>query len=165
MEALAALGLASNVVQFVTFASQLVSAGDEMYGSASGTTKRTIELEKIYSDLATFSSKLQGEGERQPWSLGFSLSAESQRLEDAEAKAKAHINALKALASDCRLVCDELLGVLKKLKVSGGRCRAFRSVMAAIRAVWDKEKVEDITARIGRLQSMMTLHFFPIIRY
>ena len=67
MDPLSAIGLASNVVQFVDFASRLISTGTEVYESVSGVTDRTLELERIYKNLSSFSLKLQENGEDQPW--------------------------------------------------------------------------------------------------
>lgn len=51
IEALAAIGLAGNVVQFADFASQLVKAGRELYKSANSTTVKNEELELLARHL------------------------------------------------------------------------------------------------------------------
>ena len=45
-EALAALGLAANVVQFIDFVSNLISSSSEVVSSAQGSTERDRELEQ-----------------------------------------------------------------------------------------------------------------------
>lgn len=48
------------MVQFVDFVSKSISAGVEIAESAEGATERTLEIEKIYSSLNHFSSRLEG---------------------------------------------------------------------------------------------------------
>jgi hypothetical protein len=61
MEALAALSLASNVLQCIHFVPRLISEGSEIYTSLSGASQKTIELEKIFQNLSDVSSRLQPE--------------------------------------------------------------------------------------------------------
>ena len=55
MEALAAVGLAGNIVQFISFASETLSKSREIYLSASGTTEEYMDLKLISQDLLSFS--------------------------------------------------------------------------------------------------------------
>jgi hypothetical protein len=61
---LAVLGLASNVLQFVDFVLKLNSTGTEVAGSLNGASERILEIEKVYSSLDNFSSKLNVKGIR-----------------------------------------------------------------------------------------------------
>ncbi len=58
MDPLTALGLASNVLQFVDFVAKLVSTGVEVAGSVQGASEETVDLEKIYKSLQALSSRL-----------------------------------------------------------------------------------------------------------
>ncbi len=162
MEALAALGLTGNVLQFIQFVSALLSTGSEVYSSASGASESTIELEKIYERLSAFTSSLQSQGTTQVSRLsgtrGFpTFTQTTENL--------AHIGALNDLAKDCKELCDRLLETIRKLKVEGGRWRRFRSFMAALEAAWDSKKIADLEARLDRFQRVISFHFFPILRY
>ena len=153
MEALAALALAGNVLQFVQFVSVLVSTVSEVHDSASGASERTIELENIYERLSAFTSSLQIQE-----STG--VSAFTQTTENL-----AHIRAVSDLAKDCKGLCDQLLETIRDLKVEGGRWRRFRSFKAALKSAWESEKIDALEARLDRLQRVILFHFFPILRY
>jgi hypothetical protein len=55
-----ALGLASRVVQFITFASSLVSKTNEISKSTHGTLAENLELEAIASNLQELSKEIRG---------------------------------------------------------------------------------------------------------
>lgn len=162
MEGLAALGLAGNVIQFIQFASGLISTGSDVYNSASGASTRNIELEKIYKRLATFTSSLQSQGTTEDSCLPETrayppLAWATENI--------AHVDALNDLAKDCKELCDELLETISKLRVEGGRWRLFRSFVVALQAVWDSKKIAEMEERLDRFQTVIMLHFFPFLRY
>jgi hypothetical protein len=162
MEALSTIALAGNVLQFVQFVSVVVSTGLEMYDSASGASKRNVELESIYERLSTFTSSLQSQEAAQVSCLlgtrGFPAFAQTKEN-------LAHVSAVNGLAKDCKGLCDQLLETIRKLKVEGGRWRRFSSFKAALKSVWESEKIEALEARLDRLQRVILFHFFPILRY
>lgn len=51
MDPLTALGLASNIVQFVDFASKLISQSHEIYQSADGALEDNVALEHVAKNL------------------------------------------------------------------------------------------------------------------
>ncbi|KAH8891592.1 hypothetical protein GQ53DRAFT_720225 [Thozetella sp. PMI_491] len=174
MDPFSAIGLASNVLAFVDFAGRLVMHGAEVYTSPSGVTERTAELERVYTDLGLFSLKLEEEngrfraGSSSKRSLGQLLadaddSSDVASWDRASAQAAAHMPALKALALDCKALCDQLLAILGKLKVDEGQWRALRSFKVALRAVWDKKKIAELEERIGRFRDTISAHFLPIL--
>lgn len=59
MDPLTAFGLASNVVSFVSFASDLIKTSFEVYSSASGSGENVLSLDNVYSNLSSLSTKLQ----------------------------------------------------------------------------------------------------------
>ena len=58
LDAISALGLAGNIVQFVQFGCALVAESQDIYCSATGTSTKSIELELIATDLHNFSESL-----------------------------------------------------------------------------------------------------------
>jgi len=167
MEALAGLGLAGNVVQFVQFATTLISAGVEISDSLQGATRQIVELEKIYTRLSVFTSEL-----RKPKSdacsdtylqrLAASLSSVSQ---ESDLELQTHIQSLEDLADDCKLVCGQLLDVLRALRVDGSSRRPFKSFMAALKTAWSSKRIQALEDTLRRFQSVISLHFFPLLRY
>jgi energy-coupling factor transporter ATP-binding protein EcfA2 len=64
---------------------------------------------------------------------------------------------LRTLASQCTAVADELLGVLRSLAVSG-QPSVFKSLYQALRSEWQKERVEELQARIDRISRAIDSH-------
>jgi hypothetical protein len=168
MEALAALGLASNVLQCIDFVSRLISEGSEIYTSLSGASQKTIELEKIYQNLSDVSSKLQSEesvlplGDMSSFRSSFTQQLGSSEL--AKLKSKAHVKAINELTTDCQHLCDQLLDTIRKLQVRTGSHHTFKSFKAALKTVWSSKKIDDLQNRIDRFYGVISLHFFPILR-
>ena len=161
MEAVAAIGLTGNILQFIQYAAQLISTGNEIFESATGSSQRNSELEKIYATLSTFASGLQKHGTsqsgNQSTTSSLPISHSSENLE--------HFTALNALASDCEEVCGQLLGKIRCLKIEGKKWRACKSFRAALEAAWDGKSISKLESRLDRFQKVILLHFFPIIRY
>lgn len=168
MEALAALGLAGNVVQFVDFVSQLISTGSEIAGSVQGTTERTLELEKVYDSLNTFSSRLHVAGNHASNNkdteglrgLLANLAESSQRDE-----LQSHVRSIEELAADCNVLCQQLLETVRKFRVKRSSSRLLKSFLAALKMAWSSKKIQDLEERINRYRKMISLHFFPLLRY
>jgi hypothetical protein len=59
MEALTAVGLASNIVQFISFAGDLVSTSKQISRSANGTLVENLEIEAIAQNLQNLSESLR----------------------------------------------------------------------------------------------------------
>jgi hypothetical protein len=59
MAELAALGLASNIVQFIDFGITLFREGKELYESADGSNTKRLELETITADLHDIIQELE----------------------------------------------------------------------------------------------------------
>ncbi len=171
MEALAALGLASNVAQFVDFASRLLSKTVEVAGSAQGTDAASRELEDIYTRLKVFSSGLV-DTTQQPWQAGDADATETQDSEPVlekvdltrRSKVGSDIQALEDLARECGLLCDELLGLLQSFRAEGSPRGPFKSFLQAAKTVWGSRKIKELSDRLARYQGLIALHFLPVFR-
>jgi hypothetical protein len=169
METLAGLGLASNVVQFVHFVSELITTSVEIAGPLDGASQRTIELDNCYRRLGEFSSGLQkesmpgveNEAENSLGRLTASLTSLTQEKND---DLDSHIKSLENLAGDCKLLCDQLLDTIEKLQVDGPRHRHWKSFLVALKTAWANKKIQGIEERIARFRSIISLHFFPLLR-
>jgi hypothetical protein len=126
-----ALGLASNVVQFVDFTSKLISETREIYKAGSSTGN--IELDAVTKDLQALTSGLKVN----PLSGNGAVD-----------------NDLASLAAQCNNVADELVGVLELLQAQGTNTK-WKSFTAALRNVMKNGEVEALVARIGRLQKQL----------
>lgn len=169
MEAMAGLGLASNVVQFVQFVSELVSTSMEIADSIDGTSQRIIELDKCYTKLSALSSGLQRTSSNATSNadsclrrLTASLTSLTQESDD---ELQSHIRSLEDLARDCKVLCEQLLDTVRKLQLDGPRCRPLKSFLVALKTIWSSKKIQSIEERLDRFRSIISLHFFPLLRY
>lgn len=166
MDALTAIGLASNVLSFVQFASELIQASKEISSSPSGCTADVAALEKVYTRLQSLSSGLKScqlyKSEKVDDSDD-SLSTDYHEQKD-RLKAVKAATALSDLAEQCVSDCDELLGITAKLKVGSQPPGKWRSFQAALRKFWEKDKIAALEGRLQRAQRTMTLHFCMVTR-
>lgn len=133
MAALEVLSLAATVVQFVDFASKLVSKGYHLYRSADGALPHNLEMEAVAKDLSHLTVRLRSRG---------SLGNPSALTEDERA--------LEALAEKCDEIATTLLSRLQNLKVKKeDKYRGWKSVRQALKSVWNKEELDDLAQRLS----------------
>ncbi|KAK0638928.1 hypothetical protein B0T16DRAFT_422130 [Cercophora newfieldiana] len=135
MESLAALGLASNVVQFVDFTSKLISTAHTLYISATGTTAENTELELLAKHIRALADNACPSTTASP--------AGSDPLHD--------------LAKQCRDVADEVLLLLDSFVVRGHR-RTWKSIHAALRSARHAAQMDAILKRLDRISSQLRSH-------
>ncbi|KAK4449067.1 hypothetical protein QBC34DRAFT_326556 [Podospora aff. communis PSN243] len=133
MEALAALGLAANILQFVEFTRHLLSSTREL--AEWGAKSEHTELVSIAQQLRTLAESIRPPG---PDS---SDNAEEDIYPD---------SGLGKLAKSCIEIADELLAVLDSLKTKGKNQR-WRSFQHALLAVLKAEKVAALQKRMDQL--------------
>jgi hypothetical protein len=138
-EALAALGVASTIMQVVDFSAKVAKYSQEVITSGKDAISENQKLESLtreYSNLATAAS----DGH----SLGTKLSAEDQAIE--------------RLAEECKAAAKELLDTLSDLRIppnTRGAKRFFKGVLNATKTlakqrelVQKKERVRDLTEQL-----------------
>lgn len=130
IDPLTALGLASNIVQLITFTSDLVSKSREYYHSVDGRLLDKLELEAITSTLQNLSSDL------------IVPTSEKSQVTQTERQ-------LKELCTGCKQVTRELLALIGSLKSDGSRSR-WKSFRQALRSMWQEEKINDLEKRLDR---------------
>jgi len=136
-EGLAAIGLAGNIVQFVSFTFVLVSKTKELHESASGTLNDNVDLSIIAQDIRSFTNRLTSNGRS------------SGRLVD--------------IARRCDTIAHELLDAITKLQHrhgarSGNAPTRWQSFRQALKSLWGKAHIEELKARLGGLRDQVTLH-------
>ncbi|KAH6667689.1 hypothetical protein B0J14DRAFT_601221 [Halenospora varia] len=127
---LTALGLASNIVQLVTFTSDLISKGREIYKSADGTLVENLELETITTSLQVLSNEL------------VLPICERGKLTKTE-------NQLQELCDGCKAVSGQLLDVIRGIKAKGPHMR-WNSFRQALNSVWREDEIEALETRLDR---------------
>jgi len=151
LEALAAVGLAGNVVQFVSFASDLISASLEIHGSMSGCSEGVLALDTLYGQLGDLSTGLDACSHS---SIHFSAR-----------ELAASVAAIKKLSLSCKEDCDRLLGIVNQLKASGGSKGIWKSFRIALRTIWEKKHITQLEERLSKTQVALTLQICAISRF
>ena len=154
LEGFAALGVASNIVQFVEFGCRLFSQSKELYRSSNGLANEAVELENITQSLRHLSDNLMVEhsGWNQPLSNDNQTSSDDfdVELEDDDEPE------LTLIARSCKKIADELSEALNQLRVKdpGKKWQCFR---VALKRVWKPKKIDDMSRRMERLSSQLTI--------
>ena len=136
-ESLAAIGLAGNIVQFVSFTFVLISKTRELQESASGTLNENVDLNIIAQDIRTFTSRIS------------SNVHPAMRLSD--------------VARRCDAIACELLDAITKLQHkhrqgSGKVPTRWQTFRQALKSVWGKAHIEELMTRLERLRDQVTMH-------
>jgi hypothetical protein len=135
MDPLTALGLASNIIQIISFTSNLISKGREIYKSADGTLITNLELEAITRNLQDLSGHLSFPRKRR------------KDLSDADKE-------LQELCKGCTRVSAQLIEVIQGLAVRGDH-RKFNSFRQALNSVWKEDTIEELSKRLERYRSQI----------
>ncbi|KAL8797113.1 MAG: hypothetical protein Q9195_000580 [Heterodermia aff. obscurata] len=115
-----AIGLATNVVQFVDFSWGLLCDSKRLYDSGTGLSAENEDLEMISNDLLRLYCALTA-----PSSVG------------------AIPDQMGNLAFQCKSVAEELLTALNKVKEKGPRKR-WTSFVVTLQSVWKKGQIEGL---------------------
>ena len=151
MDPLAALSLAGNVVQFTQYAFQLVNGAVAIYQSASGASAQNQHLEGIHVKLSDFSENMQ-------------MWLQSRHAAPAGPASK-YASGLMELTRSCKDDCDQLLGILSRLRVrQGTKGRFWQSFQKAMLEVWKSDDISRLKERIRDAQRAMTLQLCAISR-
>lgn len=157
LESLAALGLASNIVQFVDFGCRLFSQSKELYRSSNGLKNEAVELKNITRSLGRLSNDLM---------VGHSFKIQPSTYDpDAELEDNLPIEPTNAsekrrdevdlmlIAKDCKQIADELSDALNQLKVkgTGKKWRCFR---VTLKRIWKPEKIDEMARRMKRFDPL-----------
>lgn len=158
-EGIAALGLASNIVQFVDFGCRLFSQSKELYRSSNGLADEAVELENIAQSLSRLSTNLMLEHpfSSQPSSddidIQFQPTNELEKYSDE--------TDLTLIATECKKVADELSEAVNQVRVknprgkdSGKKWQCFRVTLTRI---WKPERIDNMSRRLERLSSQLTM--------
>ncbi|KXX78862.1 Vegetative incompatibility protein HET-E-1 [Madurella mycetomatis] len=155
MDPLTTLGLAANVMQFVSFASSLISKMREISTSADGATSETTTLDTVYGRLHRLSSEL-------------GLASQKNAVLEALDEKKDVVNlifAINDLSRSCKEDCDKLLNVVQTLKSSGGTRRRWQSFRLALKGVWKSDEIAGLEQRLHYTQTSLTLHVCALTNY
>lgn len=133
MESLAALGVASNIIQIVDFSSRIISRGHELYTSTDGQATGHVVLGSATSNLHTLLEVLnKSKAQRDP-----------KDLTDADRQ-------LVDLQTRTKSVVDELEGYLQEIQVS----TSHRKIASIYQALKSFSTDKDITRMANELSEI-----------
>jgi hypothetical protein len=144
MEPLTALGLAGNVVQFVSFAFDLVFKTKEIYCSSEDTTGNVLTLEEIHNQLREMSADLEASSQNDPNT-------------QPHYEIVKRLTKIKDLSTSCKIESDSLLALVEKLKVKSGPGRKWRSFKAALLTIWKNDELAKLLKRLRQTQASVTM--------
>ncbi|KAI1381484.1 hypothetical protein F4677DRAFT_452350 [Hypoxylon crocopeplum] len=148
MEALVAVGLASNVVQFVDFVTRLVSKVSELRKDAASSD---------HKDFAVIAAHLR--------EIAKDVSASAQSIVQVSTTASLEEKALLPVADGC---CDLAKKLLKRLDdlglLSPQTENFFRRGKMAWRWIWNKKEIEEIACRLHYFGSQLAIHMTYQVR-
>jgi hypothetical protein len=151
MDAITALGVAGNVVQFIDFGQKLLSTSFEIYKATNGASTRNKESETLLKDfiesIDTVSADLVQYGTR----LGLTLQQTTSS------------NGLQEIVDDCRSLAADLLARFEKLKLERKPGR-WKSVLRAVKCMWAESELQDWQARLVRYQSQLEWRILVSLR-
>lgn len=134
MEALAAVGLASNVLQFVQFAAQLFSIGSAIRNNAEALPIEYKNLEEIGMNL-------------------------DKHINVLSARCDADV---QGLVNNAREIATQLLGTIDKLKKKcigkPDRYSKWTCFRQALEVILKKSTVEDFASRLERIREQLQFH-------
>ena len=150
MDPISALSVASGIITFVDFAAGLISTTQVIFNSTNGTSSENLNLENVYTQLQSFSTRLQVAADSLPPLV-------DHIYED--------FRALQQLAGLCEKECQALIDAIRTLKVRKQDHRLWGSVRVAFKSRLGRAEIFALEGRLERMQRVMSLHVSSIIRY
>lgn len=149
MEAFAAVGLASNVVQFIETVFKIIKSTREIHHSACSGTQNHIELEAVFKDLHQVSERLKTHRKGSP---------EPPADVEPDVVSSANNPGIEGLALQCEILAEGLTKTILGLKVQNGSQSIMRCCGKALKAVWKKNEIEELCARATTIRQELGFH-------
>jgi hypothetical protein len=177
MDPVSAIGLAAAAVQFVSFASQLITSTAEIHRSAAGASADIASIEQSYQklgrlslDLSDASSKAQasiapGSTITPKWDFRRNIPGEnvlSQDLSLGLLTPQDLSPSLRDLLKSCKQDCDSILAVVEKVKAAKQSSSRWASFRSAVEAHCQKGTIDEIEKRLARTQKLVALEMSRI---
>ncbi|KAF2009483.1 hypothetical protein BU24DRAFT_379902, partial [Aaosphaeria arxii CBS 175.79] len=135
------LSIATGAVQFIDFASKLISKGIEIHHSAHGMSVEHLELEAVAENMLQLSKTLQ--------------TAEQRTKQERQERMQRQLNEnIHEICQACNKSAGEFLVVIDDLKIAGKQS-GWRSFRQALCEVWGSVEVEALAKRLDRLRAQL----------
>lgn len=146
MDPFTAIGLASNVFSFVSFASGLIRGTIEIHSSAVGCSVNVSQLDEIYEQLQSLFNALESCAKH-----------DIVKLDDYDPVVE-KLQAIIRLSQICKSDGQELLRIIKRLRTKGGSKGKWDSFRVALRTARQKSTIDELDNRFSKNQVALTLH-------
>ncbi|KAI2633041.1 hypothetical protein GGS26DRAFT_555059 [Hypomontagnella submonticulosa] len=136
MDPVTSIGLASSIVQLISFTGSLISKSREIYRSAEGSLVENGELSIIVKTLEAQNRR---------------IAAQAAALRSSSSEPAKH---LLQLCDGVRKLTQELISTIEHLKLSstGGK---WASVFQALKSVWKEQDIADLLRRLDRYRQQI----------
>jgi hypothetical protein len=142
MDPITAVSFAASIVTFVDFAWELISGAAELYKSPDGRTNQNAHIETVISDLEDVTDDLG--------SAALGDSKEMRRL--------------KRLAAKCSELAEELLQLMRKLRLDGNKNSPWKSLVVKWRSMRKSDQVASMEERLREYRSEILLQLSVILK-
>lgn len=140
MEAVAAVGLAGNIVQFVEFGCKLLSTSNQIRTSRQGLADDYTTIQIITTDLRELCT-----------ALTTSITQSSLVTQDRH---------IAPLGAQCLQIAEQLLSAVARLKPKKGNSR-WNCFRAALKTVWKHDEIDRMMLQLNglRMELMLRMQF------
>ena len=142
VEALAAVGLAGNVAQFVEFSCKLFDQATTIYHSSTGSTQGAKDLETLTQQLRT---------------LCANLAHANNSFQHPGPTRQPNPDSLRKLAENCEAAANELLSELSNLKAKDPNSK-WSSFRAALAISWKEKRIDALQKKLDSYRSQLIVH-------
>lgn len=154
MEAVVALGVAGNTVQFLDFATKLCVTSIEIYRDANGASTTNAQSENL---LKSFIETID--------EVSFDLGKYFHALDAASAQASNQGDVqVRLVIEDCQAIAQDLSLRFNKLKASGKRGK-WKSFVTGLKCLWGKNELEELQKRLRKNQDELEWRIMLSLRY
>lgn len=142
MDPVSAIGLASSVVQLITFSTDIISKSREIHRSATGSLVENVELETIARTLQSQSRRLAAHASKDRFPSGTSKE-------------------IVVCCEQVRKSSKELIDIVEGLRGDAASSR-WKSFYQALKSVWKEQEIADYLRRLEmhrrQIDSLLLMH-------
>jgi len=144
-EALAIIGLVSNIISFIDFGIKFASGARNVRDSVHGTTAEVRELELIVEDVKRYHERVKKQ------------QASGQKL-------SVHEDHILGMVQQCRDIAEELRKAIARLHVREGRSKTIESSRVLFQSFWKQRDIVSLRTRLEALDKRVRLNVEYIIQ-
>jgi hypothetical protein len=144
-EALAMIGLVSNIISFIDFGLKVASGTRNVRSSLHGATADIRELDLIAADVQRYNDQV-----KQQKASGQQISEHEQHILD--------------MVGECNTLVLELRKAIKTLKVRDGRSKTLESGRVAFQTLWKQKDIDGLRTRLDSLDQRIRSHIEHILQ-